>query len=485
MLGQFDIQTQGTEHAQLHGLPHHRVLFEHLAGQHAGPHPRHFIFTGQGGLQGLDLLAQSLFYLLEGDTRIGSRCQRKSAIASLDAAVAGTGTGHQLLTAHQIGFDAGTHATVQHTGEHGQGVEVLLLFCSDQGRHVIEHVEGGHLHRHGQIQTPLASGRIDRLYWPRRGGTGGQIAEEAAHQRLYLIAGHVTGDHQGGIPRHIKAVIPAARLLRLQLGQQRTPADDRVGITGTRPGHRLEFFPGQGIGVVVGTGAALFQHHLQLPVKLVVVDLQVAQSLRFQFQRQRQPRRLVLLEIGGVVITGESIVTAPIAGHQFGEVPRSQSLGALEHHVLEHMGQTRFIGRFVDAAGLEPDHHGHHGCPVILTDQHFQAVIQGKGMGGQLGPGGQTPENGRQCHHELSHALSSLCRPRKLLPRERSVRIAARSLSGCCKPARQTQSLQEGAFYLSPAGSLSNSGCQHTGLLPCPCSLIAKEEARFTLFAIG
>ena len=94
LLGQFDIQTQGTEHAQLHGLPHHRVLFEHLAGQHAGPHPRHFIFTGQGGLQGLDLLAQSLFYLLEGDTRIGSRCQRKGAIAALNAAVAGTGTGH-------------------------------------------------------------------------------------------------------------------------------------------------------------------------------------------------------------------------------------------------------------------------------------------------------------------------------------------------------------------------------------------------------
>ena len=182
-----------------------------------------------------------------------------------------------------------------------------------------------------------------------------------------------------------------------------------MGIAGTRAGHRLEFFPGQGIGVVVGAGAALFQHHLQLAMELVIVDLQVTQPLRFQLQGQRQARHLVLLEIGGVVITGEGIVAAPIASHQFGEIPRPQSLGTLEHHVLKHVGQAGFIGRFVETAGLEPDHHGNHRGAMIFADQHLEAVIQGKGMGGQLCPGGQTPENGRQCHHEFSHALSSLC----------------------------------------------------------------------------
>ncbi len=278
-----------------------------------------------------------------------------------------------------------------------------------QRRHVITHIERRHPHRQPQGHAPLAGGRVERGLRARRRFAAGQIGEELFHQRAYLLRGHVTGDHQGGVAGHVEAVIPIAGLLRLQLGQLVAPADDRVGVAGAGPRHRLEFFPGQRRGLVVGALAALFHHHLQFAAEGFVVDLQVFQALRLQFQGQRQPRRLVLLEIGGEVVAGEGVVAAAEAGHGARKLAGVEPLAALEHHVLEHMGQAGFIGGLINAARLEPDHDGDHRRPVILAYQHVEAVIELELVGRQFGAGGERdqaqPQGDQQWFHPQSSTL--------------------------------------------------------------------------------
>ena len=72
-----------------------------------------------------------------------------------------------------------------------------------------------------------------------------------------------------------------------------------------------------------------------------------------------------------------------------------EALAALEHHVLEEMGQARFVGGFGGAAGAAPEVHTGHGGLGQVQAHHCgplaQAPLQGLtqaaaacGSGGRL-----------------------------------------------------------------------------------------------------
>jgi hypothetical protein len=46
--------------------------------------------------------------------------------------------------------------------------------------------------------------------------------------------------------------------------------------------------------------------------------------------------------------------------------------------VLEHVGDAGQLGGLVGGADLHPGLERHHGCGVVLFQDHFQAVIEAK-----------------------------------------------------------------------------------------------------------
>ena len=110
-----------------------------------------------------------------------------------------------------------------------------------------------------------------------------------------------------------------------------------------------------------------------------------------------------------MVVAGEGVVAAAEAGHGARKLAGVEPLAALEHHVLEHMGQAGFIGGLIDAARLEPDHDGDHRRPVILAYQHVEAVIELELVGRQFGAGGERdqaqPQGDQQWFHPQSSTL--------------------------------------------------------------------------------
>ena len=90
----------------------------------------------------------------------------------------------------------------------------------------------------------------------------------------------------------------------------------------------------------------------------------------------RQPVLGHALEIGGDVVIGEGVVLAAVLGDDLGELAGRDLVGALEHQMLEEMGDAGGARRLVGGADLVPDHLGHDRRAMIGDDQDLQAVLK-------------------------------------------------------------------------------------------------------------
>ena len=143
--------------------------------------------------------------------------------------------------------------------------------------------------------------------------------------------------------------------------------------------------------IVVGAHAALFHDDLDLLRELLFVDRQVAHAVRLQRHHVFQLLLRHLLEVRRVVAAGEGIVTTAGSGNALVEFTRPDCWCALEHHVLEHVGDAGCPVDLVHAADAVPDHlHGGRRAAILLDD-HAQAVLErcfiriGEGWRGEAG----------------------------------------------------------------------------------------------------
>ena len=187
---------------------------------------------------------------------------------------------------------------------------------------------------------------------------------------------HIADDDDVGIVGHVPALVPVPSILHRHVFQIVHPADDRPPIRVRLEGHGIHRFKEQRLRLVVGTQTTLLHDHLDLLLEFTGRKRQVAHAIGFQTHHLVQTLLRHLLEVGGVIAAGESIVTPPGRRHQTIELSRPDLRRSFEHHVLKHMGDpSRAVG-FVHRSGAVPDHVHRRRRPPVLLDDHPQAVRQ-------------------------------------------------------------------------------------------------------------
>ena len=145
---------------------------------------------------------------------------------------------------------------------------------------------------------------------------------------------------------------------------------------------------GEDRGVDVGEGVAVGHVVVALPLLLLddvalVVEVLLGQRVEqvpvpvgLQPEREVQGALGDRLEVVGAVEPGRRVETAAL-GHQRAEVLAALDVArALEHQVLEEVGEPGPPGRLVPRPDAHPEVHGDGRDGVVLGDDHPQAVGQ-------------------------------------------------------------------------------------------------------------
>ena len=148
-----------------------------------------------------------------------------------------------------------------------------------------------------------------------------------------------------------------------------------------------ELFLGQRVGLVIGAQPALFGDHLGFLADIFGFQEQMAHPVGFEPKAQFQAFFFECLEIGRVVVAGEGIFVATVGSDLAGELTARHVGRAFEHQMFQKVRYAGQSARFVAGADFVPDLGNDHRCPMILADQHFQAIPQSKFVDGDGGKG--------------------------------------------------------------------------------------------------
>ena len=385
-------QPCGFEIADLHRLAHQRVALVYLRGDRLRLDARELrgadTFVGDAAHLG----AQGLGERLRAGAGGGHAVQVEQRWAAVAGVVAGAHADRDALVAHQAAGEAGAVVAVEHRGEHIERVGLAVARGVAQRGRVPAHRDvgqlGGGLHHRG---ARAALRRLGRDAARRQlGGGNGAVGPLGVAEHLAVV--HIAHHHQVGVIGRVPAPVPRARILRLHGLEVGHPADHRaaIGVGLVGGGHQL--LEHQRARLVVGAQAAFFLDHLDLARELLVGEHEVLHAVGLERHHRRQLRRRHLLEVGGVVLAGEGVVASADGGHAPVELARADLLGTLEHHVLEHVGDTRDAVWLVHRAGAVPHHVHHRGRAAVFLDDQLHAVGE-RGLEG-VGEGGRSEREG-------------------------------------------------------------------------------------------
>jgi hypothetical protein len=191
-----------------------------------------------------------------------------------------------------------------------------------------------------------------------------------------LLGVHVARDHQDGVVRRIPEPVPVTHVVQTELLQIARPADHRIAIGRGVVGGGAETLIGQGLRIVVGAGAPFFLDDFQLLEEFLLAELEVAHPLGFQLEGDLQPVAGEILIVGRVVAPGEGVLLTAVLGDDARELPRRQTLGALEHHVLQDVRDAGDAAVLIARSDAIPDLRGQDGGAMIGLDQDLESVVE-------------------------------------------------------------------------------------------------------------
>lgn len=142
------------------------------------------------------------------------------------------------------------------------------------------------------------------------------------------------------------------------------------------PGHRLL----QPVPGIVLDHPDLLEDHLALAVHLLRQQAQAPHPVGLDPERLPPRSALELEVVEGCVVGRERVVRAAQALSQTVDRARPVGRRALEHHVLQEVGQTGLVKLLVPAAGAVAESNDDRLGPVPRQEHHAQAVVQ------RLGP---------------------------------------------------------------------------------------------------
>jgi hypothetical protein len=175
------------------------------------------------------------------------------------------------------------------------------------------------------------------------------------------------------------------------------PAEHGQAVGVIEEQRRLHHLVEPAVGVVVDPLASLLDDDVALGQELGIAEAEVRHAVGFEGHHRGEMLGRDGLVEGGIVLGGEGIVLAAHQRYTVRELARRRVWRALEHQVLEEMGDARFADRRVGPAGLIDQHLHDHRRAVVLDDHNLEPVIEGGAPGAeQAAIGGAGREPGRR-----------------------------------------------------------------------------------------
>src|SRR5579883_3398316 len=133
------------------------------------------------------------------------------------------------------------------------------------------------------------------------------------------------------------------------------------------------------MAVVLDTQPPFRGDHAALALDHLGGESKVRHPVRLQIEHELEGARRKPVLIHGDIVAGEGVVGAALRLHQPVELSGWMTTGAVEHHVLEEVGEPRGPRRFVAAAGPHPVVQGDVGDVAHLPDDHAKSIGQRRG----------------------------------------------------------------------------------------------------------
>ena len=196
------------------------------------------------------------------------------------------------------------------------------------------------------------------------------LVDQLAHRDLVDVA----DDDQRGVVGLVVGVVEALAVGGRDLLEILDRADGRPVVRVLDVGERAELLDRLADRIVVDAQPLLFLDHAPFGVDRRWEQLQLAHALGLQLQREADVRGRHGVVVRGQVLGRERVDLAADLLEQAGVLLGRDVLRALEHHVLEHVGDAADADVLVLGSDVIENLHGRDRRLVIRQEQHVQAV---------------------------------------------------------------------------------------------------------------
>ena len=184
----------------------------------------------------------------------------------------------------------------------------------------------------------------------------------------------IAGDDEDGVFRRIESIVIGKRVGPIETFDLMAPADDRPAVGMLREKRRLQGLAKLFRGIGIGAHPPLFENDIALGRHYLVGQDQIFHPVGLIVHADVEVLLGDALEIGGVVIRGESILLAAEIGDQLGKLALRMVLVPLNIKCSRKCAMPDLPDRIVGRAIAIPDHMRHDGRPVVLDDDDLETV---------------------------------------------------------------------------------------------------------------
>jgi len=176
----------------------------------------------------------------------------------------------------------------------------------------------------------------------------------------------------------------------------------RIGKAGRAIGECVHPFEDRRcVGLVIDAESPFFLHRLALVREVGVGHREGTHPIRFEPEPEVEPVRGKDLPIVGAVFGGASVQVSAGLFDQLEMLRLLYVLGALEHHVLEQMGEPGTAPYFISGSHVVPHIHRDHLGAVIRGENDLQTIRESVGF--ELDTGRFLRQQRRTTHCHPNH----------------------------------------------------------------------------------